>query len=308
MIYTVTLNPARDRSIVINDFAAGKVNRVLETRDDPGGKGINVSKVIKALGGESIATGILGGESGAYIKNSLDEMDIKSDFVYTDTETRTNIKISDPKNGVTTDINQKGEINPLDAQKVFDKLLGLVKRGDTVVIAGKLDLSKVDINKWILALKHAQAKVYIDTEGDALNEALKAGPYLAKPNDKELAVLTGDKTDTSAACVSAAKEIIKSYAVETVIVSRGAGGAVFVKKNEAYNCGGLNVREVCSVGAGDTMVAAFAYAEEAGMSFKEACELSIAASAAAVTCPGTKSPELKQINALLPNAKAERLY
>ncbi len=91
MIYTVTINPACDRSIVINDFAAGKVNRILTTHDDPGGKGINVSKIIRELGGESVAMGIIGGKTGEFIKTNLEHMGISTDFVVSENETRTNI-------------------------------------------------------------------------------------------------------------------------------------------------------------------------------------------------------------------------
>ena len=108
MIFTVTLNPARDRTVMIPGFEAGKVNRIKETRDDPGGKGINVSKVIAALGGTSVAMGILGGQAGRYIQRCLEDMSIECDFVRTNAETRTNIKVVDPERHVTTDINAPG--------------------------------------------------------------------------------------------------------------------------------------------------------------------------------------------------------
>ena len=108
MIYTVTLNPARDKTVEIPNFSPCAVNRITALRTDPGGKGINVSKVIAALGGESVAMGILGGNTGAAIAGALEEMDLACDFVTVPGETRTNLKVVDPANGSTTDINEPG--------------------------------------------------------------------------------------------------------------------------------------------------------------------------------------------------------
>ena len=108
MITTITINPAVDKTIEINNFSVGNVNRVASVRLDAGGKGINVSKVIKNLGGESRAMGILSGTSGKFIKDYLDEINILNDFVFTKGETRTNIKVVDMLNHTNTDINEAG--------------------------------------------------------------------------------------------------------------------------------------------------------------------------------------------------------
>ena len=108
MIVTVTLTPALDKTVTLPGFAIGKVNRIASLRLDAGGKGINVSKVLKSLGGESVATGILGGSTGKFIQDSLNEMGIESDFVFVPQETRTNLKVIDPENHTNTDINEPG--------------------------------------------------------------------------------------------------------------------------------------------------------------------------------------------------------
>ena len=138
MIITVTLNPALDKTVTLPGFAVNTVNRVQKIRLDPGGKGINVSKTVKALGGNTLSIGILGGASGGYIKSALDRMNLPNDMVITGEATRTNIKIVDPVLMTNTDINEAG--GPVSQQMllaVWEKLTNVVKPGDTVVFAGK---------------------------------------------------------------------------------------------------------------------------------------------------------------------------
>lgn len=305
MIYTVTLNPARDRSVTIPDFAAGKVNRISAVRDDPGGKGINVSKVILALGGCSVAMGILGGGTGEYIRRCLDEMRIENDFVTGKNETRTNIKISDPVNHETTDINEKGVIDADEAEAVLQRLLSGLCPEDIVVIAGKLDTSKLDLCRWIRKISDAGALTFLDTEGEALKAGVEAGPYLIKPNDLELSQLLGREVGGKEDCLEAARKLIREKGIHTVVISLGSEGALFVTEKKACRCPGIPVEAVSTVGAGDTMMAALAFCKSEGQSFEDACRLSVAASAAAVTCMGTESPTVKQIEELLPKAELE---
>ena len=138
MIITVTLNPALDKMVILPGFAVNTVNRVQSIRLDPGGKGINVSKSVQALGGKTLAITALGGGSGGYIKAALDALGLPNDPVITDQVTRTNLKIVDPVLGTNTDINEPGK--PLSQQaldSIWEKLSRAVQPGDTVVFAGK---------------------------------------------------------------------------------------------------------------------------------------------------------------------------
>ena len=199
LIYTVTLNPERDRTVVISDFAAGKVNRIQSFRDDPGGKGINVSKVIKSLGGKSVAMGILGGSTGEYIKTCLDDMGIENDFVFVDAETRTNIKVFDNVNHVTTDINEAG--SPVDdktLEKVLSRILEKAQKGDIVVFAGKIPAGAPSdlLFGWIKTLKENGILSVLDADSKTLKEGVKAAPMLIKPNETELGELLNEKLDS----------------------------------------------------------------------------------------------------------------
>lgn len=301
MIYTVTLNPARDRTVVISDFAAGKVNRIKSFRDDPGGKGINVSKVIKSLGGRSVAMGILGGSTGEYIRNCLDEMGIENDFVFVEAETRTNIKVFDDKNLVTTDINEAGSpVSEETLGKVLEKILENARKGDMVVFAGKIPAGAPSdlLQKWIGTLKQNGVSAVLDADSRTLKEGVKAAPMLIKPNEIELGELLGETLDSADKIVKGAKRVMAENGISFVAVSMGADGAVFVTEKAAYRAMGLKIDAKSTVGAGDAMAASLAYGIDAGMDEIDACRLSIAASAAVVMCEGTQSADRKTIDEL----------
>lgn len=301
MIYTVTLNPARDRTVVIPDFAAGKVNRIKHFRDDPGGKGINVSKVIKSLGGKSVAMGILGGNTGEYIRNCLDEMGIENDFVFVDAETRTNIKVFDDVNLITTDINEAGApVSEETLDRVLSGILSKAEKGDIVVFAGKIPTGAPSdlLLKWMKTLKENGVLSVLDADSKTLKEGVKASPMLIKPNETELGELIGEKLDSLDKIVSGAKKVMAENGISFVAVSMGADGAVFVTEKKVYRARGLKIEARSTVGAGDAMAASLAYGMDIGMIEIDACRLSVAASAAAVMCEGTQSADRKTIDEL----------
>lgn len=139
MIYTVTLNPALDKTVEIPGMALDTVNRITEMRTDPGGKGINVSKVIAKLGGDSRAVGILGGESGRTLEKLLENENFTTQFRFVEGQTRTNIKIIDRVGHTNTDINEPGlTVTDADLDALLNDLLAEVHAGDIVVLAGSL--------------------------------------------------------------------------------------------------------------------------------------------------------------------------
>ena len=138
MIVTITLTPALDKTVTLPGFAVDKVNRVQSMRLDAGGKGINVSKVLKALGTDSVACGILGGGTGRFIQNSLTEAGIACDFAQVPQDTRTNLKVIDPVNHTNTDINEAGApVSEETLEEVFARAAAHLHKDDIVVLAGK---------------------------------------------------------------------------------------------------------------------------------------------------------------------------
>ena len=194
MIYTVTLNPALDKTVQIPSFRLGEVNRISAMRTDPGGKGINVSKVLRELGEPSVAAAILGGAAGQKIESALRALGIEGMYLFTGHETRTNLKIVDPTLHTNTDVNEPGA--PADEavlSKLLTQLTGRLRPGDLVVLSGKAPAGAPDTlyRDWILACRAAGAAVYLDAEGELLRQGVTAGPALIKPNQAELSGVMG---------------------------------------------------------------------------------------------------------------------
>jgi len=301
MIYTLTLNPALDKTIEIPNFTLDTVNRVTTLRLDAGGKGINVSKVIKKMGGESVALGILGGNSGKSIKNMLDLEGIKSDFYFTEKETRTNLKIVDKANNTFTDINESGElIENLCIDNYLYNKLSKLQKNDIIVIAGSLPkgADQDTYKTFIIKCKEKGIKVFFDADGDALKNGIQACPYLIKPNIDELSRIFGTPLKSIKEIKSAADSLI-SKGINFVAVSMGGDGALFVTEKATIFAEAIPVEVKSTVGAGDSMVAALALSEEKGLSITDTARLAVATSAANVMCEGTQAADMKKIEELL---------
>lgn len=303
MIYTVTLNPALDKTVEIPSLTVDAVNRITSMRTDPGGKGINVSKVIQKLGGASVAAGILGGATGRAILSALTEMGLTTLFHFVEGETRTNMKIIDPDNHTNTDINEPGvTVSEEILEKLLEELLVKVTKEDIVVISGSMPKGspKDTYYTWTKAFREKGAKVILDADGDLLKAGLKASPYLIKPNNHELGALTGRALETPEEIAETAAELMKEYGIGKVVVSMGGDGAVYVTKDKTIYAEGLKVPVGSTVGAGDSVVAALAVSEEEGKTLEETVRLSTAVGAANVMCSGTQAAEYEVVETLLP--------
>ena len=303
MIITVTLNPALDKTVEIPDFSLDAVNRITTMRTDPGGKGLNVSKVIAKLGGTSTVVGVLGGTTGRRIADAMDALGIACQFTFVDGETRTNLKVIDPARHTNTDLNEPGlTVDQETLDHMRDALVAAIRPGDIVVLSGSLPKGAPadTYGSWTAACRTAGARVFLDADGEPLAHGLAAKPYLAKPNNHELSRLTGRALETADDLLAAARTLIAD-GVERVVVSMGGDGALFVSANRAYRAEGLRVPVGSTVGAGDSMVAALAYAAEQGMADADTVRLAVATSAANVMCSGSQAAERSAVDELLPH-------
>lgn len=309
MIRTITLNPAVDKTIEIGNFEVGKVNRVSSIRLDAGGKGINVSKVIKNLGGKSIAMGILGGRAGEFIKEYLDSSQIINDFIFTEDETRTNVKIVDKLAKTNTDINEAGQnISQEVLQEVNRKIKEDTNSNDIVIFSGSIpsNVEKTIYRDWISQVKKKGAKAILDADGELLAEGIKAAPYLIKPNIHELEGMFNRSICGIKEVEEVAKNLLE-YGIISVVVSLGSEGALFVHREHTIYAHGLKVEVKSTVGAGDSMVAALAYSIEQGYSFEEAVKLAVATGTANVMTAGTEASDIDTIKKLETEVKFEYL-
>lgn len=309
MIYTVTLNPAIDMTIYIDTLKKGQVNRSYCCLIDAGGKGINVSKVIKALGGQSIALGFLGNDNKDWFLKYLKDMQLDFDFILVDGLTRTNIKIVETAQKVYTDLNQNGfEVKKKDISLLFEKIDRTAKTDDIFVLSGSLPPgADEDVYvELIRMLKQKGAKIIFDADGKALERGVLEKPDVIKPNIHEFKCLFDVDENDLNSIVSSARKLIES-GIKKVLISMGSKGAVFVTENMWLFAKAAEAKVKSTTGAGDSMVAAISYGLSQNMDDVSIFKLALACAAAKVSKEGVKPPEKNEIEEFLEKIKLERL-
>lgn len=255
MIYTVTLNPSIDFIVRLDSLALGSVNRMTSDDKFAGGKGINVSRILKRLDIENTATGFIGGFTGRFVKDGLVDEGIATKFVEVSEDTRINVKV---KAGEETEINGAGPHISTEKLEELEAILAGLSSEDTVVFAGSApsSLSNQVYNTLIPIAKKAGAEVVCDFEGQTLLDALNYQPLLVKPNNHELADIFGVELNGLADIEKYAREILAKGA-KNVIISMAGDGALLVTPEAAYFAKPIKGTVKNSVGAGDSMVAGF---------------------------------------------------
>jgi tagatose 6-phosphate kinase len=288
VILTVTLNASIDKTYTIESFVIDRINRPSQCRTVPGGKGINVARVLKELGRDVLTTGFVGGSIGDAICRGLDREGIKHDFVRVEDESRLCIKIVDPKNGTQTEINEPGPtITDLELEELVQKVDDLVRGCDFVVFSGNCPPG-VPTNFYAdlieLARQH-NVKAVLDASGEHMAEGIKAAPFMIKPNASELSELTGHELCTVEEILNAA-ESVRRNGIEIVAVTMGRSGAVVTNGKESWQAIPPEINFASSVGSGDSFVAAFLDSILRGESLKDALAWGTAAGAANATTYG----------------------
>lgn len=309
MIYTVTLNPAIDKTVVIPGFTAGKVNRIQSLRIDAGGKGINVTKCLANLGLNSIAAMLLGGSSGEKIRQMLAEQNLQTLAVSVPGETRTNLKVIDPTGHSNTDINEPGpDVTARELNQLKTHIGQQLNAGDVMILSGSLPkgASVSTYRDWCEYFRELGALVYLDADGEAMREGIQAIPYMIKPNDEELSRLLGKPLNSVEDLIQAGLSLMET-GIEEVVISLGSKGGLFLNKDGCYLADALTVPVRSTVGAGDSMVAAMAYSKEMGLNKEQQIRLAIAMGAASVMCDGTQAPEKELVLELAKQVKIQEV-
>lgn len=256
MIYTLTVNPALDYNIFSNNISLGSVNRANDTDITFGGKGINVSCVLKELGVYSTAMGFAAGFTGQELLTRLCKANIITDFVRLKKGlTRINVKLH---TGEDTDINAGGpEIDAAATQELYKKL-SLLQSGDYLCLSGSIPEGHPELSyeKIMETLQNSGINFVVDAEGETLLKTLKYKPFLVKPNHKELGGMFGVDINDIESAISYGRRLIDMGALN-VLVSMGAKGAVLITEDVAYFAAAPKGQAVNAVGSGDSSVAGF---------------------------------------------------
>ena len=309
MIVTVTMNPAIDKTVEIERLRHGGLNRIQKVEYDAGGKGINVSKTIRELGGKSVAMGFLAGNSGKTIANVLGEKGIENDFVWVEGETRTNTKVYE-KDGTLTELNEPGPaVTEAAVEKLLEKLEEYAGKDTLFVLSGSIpDGVPKDIYARITRRVHEKgSRVLVDADGELFRIALEARPDMIKPNRVELEELFGLAADACDEELWKAARSLQNQGIETIAVSMGKEGAMFFIGEYQAKCPALSVKIHSTVGAGDAMVAALAYAWEQKNVKEEMVRMCMAVSAGAVMTVGTKPPSAELVETLKKQVEIENI-
>ena len=257
MIYTVTLNPSIDYVIKVDKLTTGNINRVNEEHVYPGGKGINVTRILKSLDNDNIALGFVSGFTGDYIINSLQELNLKSDFIKVkEGFTRINVKV---KSEEETEINGQGPKISEEELNQFYKVIDKLVDGDILILSGSIP-SCLDERLYESIMKKVEdrdIKVIVDATKNLLLNVLKYKPFLIKPNHHELGDLFNVKLNGNDEIIEYAKKL-KEMGARNVLISMAGDGAILIKENGEVITSNVPKGKVKnSVGAGDSMVAGF---------------------------------------------------
>ena len=270
MIYTVTFNPSLDYIVSVKDFETGRVNRTSSEIMFPGGKGINVSIVLKNLGYDSIALGFTAGFVGEEIIKRLRKLGVKNDFISVDSGmSRINVKI---RSNEESEINGQGpEITKENIELLYEKL-DMLQSGDVLVLAGSIpDVMPQSI--YMDIMKHLEKKnirIVVDATKALLMNVVPHHPFLIKPNNHELGEMFGETITDKKDVVTYARKL-KDMGAENVLISRAGEGAVLLAGGgDVYESEAPKGKVVNSVGAGDSMVAGFLSGYMATGDYKEA--------------------------------------
>jgi len=303
VIYTVTLNPSIDYIVEVDHFQLDQLNRIDRESKFPGGKGINVSRVLNTIGIKSKAFGFIGGFTGGFIQDTLNSEGVQTDFVKVKGDSRINIKL---KTGEETELNGQGPaLTKENIQELNDKL-EVLQEGDILVLAGSIPSSLPNTYYSELTKKFTDRgiNVVVDAGGKILAEVLKERPFFVKPNHHELSELFGKEITTVEEVIPYGRKVVEMGA-QNVIVSMAGYGALLFTNSEVYTATIPKGNVLNSVGAGDSLVAGFIGTYSKERDFVKAFQTAIATGSATAFSQDLATQE--KINSLIDQVKITKL-
>jgi len=309
MILTVTLNPSLDRVVWVDQLTRDDSIRVLKEEYYAGGKGIDASRVVKTLGGETTATGFLGSFNGLKLEGLLINEGVTCEFIKVANETRSNVIIFTEKSQDHIALNSKGpEVTSYDIATLFNKITNLTHKPSFVLLGGSLprNVTPSIYGQLIHSLKSQGVKVALDADNEPLKLGIKEQPTLIKPNSHEFARLVGQSCESEQEIIQAGQQFLKQ-GIDIIIVSRGAQGLVVFDKNEAYQVTPPSIQVQSTIGSGDSTLAAFMLGVEQAKPLDQCAIMGAAAGAATAMSAGVELVHLKGYESLLTEIKCDKI-
>jgi 1-phosphofructokinase family hexose kinase len=315
MIVTVTLNTAIDKTLSVPNFRLGRRHRTVEQTTMPGGKGVNVARVLKALGAPVIATGLAGGPTGTRIVEQLTQLNVLADFVRIREESRTNTAVIDPTTGEQTEINERGpRVDPHEVDLFSEKLLYLAKGASMCVFSGSLPRD-VDVDiyaRLIRELRRLDVTTVIDTDGDPLRRAVRAEPDVISPNVLEAEELVGHEFNDDEDRTYAVREMCELGAREAVMtMPDGCFARMWDEEAGELTLYRVRVRPGAveprsTVGSGDAFLAGYVSARYQKKPVAEALAFGVACGAESTQHLGAGLVEPERVGRLLADVEVDR--
>ena len=308
MIYTITLNPALDRTLLIDEMREDVPNRIIREESYAGGKGIDVSKVLTAFGIENRALGFIAGFAGRQLEGQLVRDGTGCSFIPVSGETRINVIVHEIATGRQIIFNSLGpKVKPFELIEIVD-VVKRVEEPEFVSIGGSLPPgAHPEIYRKIIETARLRgAKVVLDVDREALSVGIRGKPDIIKPNIHELSHLSGKKLEKREEILEAARKINRK-GVETVLVSMGPKGILLVSDGKAYQAVPPKVEVVNTIGAGDSSVAGFIYGLSKGYDLKESLIWATAAGSATTLRRGTALATRVDVEKIVPQVEVETI-
>lgn len=308
MILTVTPNAALDRTAIMPGFALDRVNNFKSFLSQPGGKGVNVARVLKTFGEPVVVTGCIGGETGKLIRHGLERSGIATEFAVVPGESRTCLAIIDPTRGAITELHEQGpELGAPEIAKLEAVLAKYQNKAKEMVFSGSLPpgVPPDCYRRWAEAFQRTGGRAYIDAKGSALAHALEGRPYLIKPNQKEAEELVGYKLDNETRLLKALNHLMAKASI--AIITLGERGAVVGAGSERWWIYAPPIRAVNTVGSGDAFLAGFLVGMRRQLPLQEAARLGAAAGASNALLQESGVVRLEAVDRLMAQTRAEPL-
>jgi tagatose 6-phosphate kinase len=308
-ILCVNLNAAIDKTLVVENFSLGAIHRPRAVIAQGGGKGANVARVVKTLGGEPIVTGFVGGPAGRFIETQLRREKIATAFVRVPGESRTCLSILDPTHHTLTEIYERGApIARAALRELRARYRALLPRCALVTLSGSLppNVPATFYADLIARAKKNAVPVLLDSSGDALRHGIAARPFLVKPNRAELGAFAQRELATDRDIARAAQHIARVHQT-IVVVSLGADGAIAARAENVWRIAAPKIETVSAVGSGDAMLAGLAMSIARGATLIDAFALGAAAGAANALELGAGKLKRARVRALLRQVQIEKM-